>query len=117
MCYPVIDTTLPDGWNLIRLSGKPGAAVAARAQEFSPVYNVTTGAPPTLILHGTVDTLTPIAWSERFVTAMKACGNPVELVPFEGKRHAFITRGYGDDTTILQALERVNVFLRSLGWL
>jgi acetyl esterase/lipase len=115
--YPVIKTTMPGGWDLARLSEKSGGpAVAARAREFSPVDNVSAGVPPTLIMHGTADKLTPISWSEQFVKAMKEHGNQVELVPFAGQDHAFVTPHYGPDEIIVKALKRMDEFLRSLGW-
>jgi len=108
---PVIDTTLPDGWDLARLSGKPGQAVASRAKEFSPVDHVVAGAPPTLVIHGTADTVTPIEWSERFVAAMKAAGNEVEFLKLDGAKHAFVLPGWSAENFVRQAVEKTREFL------
>jgi len=105
---PVIDTTPPDGWNLRAW----GEAVAARSADLSPIDHVGPGAPPTLVIHGTSDTVTPFAWSERFVAAMRAAGNRVRLERLEGKHHAFIVPGYGDDATLAKALRLTDEFLR-----
>jgi len=113
---PVIDTTMPDGWDVARFGGKAGAAVAARAREFSPVDHVKAGAPPTLVIHGTDDTVTPIAWSERFVKAMQEAGNAVEFTQLEGRKHAFVIPFCSDDDTVRLAVERTGKFLVDNGW-
>lgn len=104
---PVIDTTPPDGWDL----KSQGAAVVARAKDLSPMDHVAAGAPPTLVIHGSADKVTPLAWSERFVAAMRAAGNTARLETLEGKGHAFIMPGYGDNATIARALELTDEFL------
>ncbi len=55
--------------------------------------------------------------SERFAEAMRKAGDSVDLVPVEGRDHAFITPGYGDDGTISNALARVDAFLAGHGFL
>lgn len=104
---PVIDTTPPDGWDL----KSQGASVAARAADLSPMDHVASGAPPTLVIHGSADTVTPLAWSERFVAAMRSAGNTARLETLEGKGHAFIVPGYGDNATLALALELTDAFL------
>ncbi len=113
---PVIDTTLPDGWNMARFGGKAGAAVANRAREFSPIDHVHAGAPPTLVIHGTADTVTPIAWSERFVKAMQDAGNPIEFTKLDGRKHAFVIPFCSDEASVREALERTWRFLADRGW-
>jgi acetyl esterase len=114
--YPITDTTPPDGWDVVRFGGRAGAAVAGRLAEFSPLDHVSTGAPPILVAHGTADTVVPFAMSERFAAALRARGNPLELVPFEGQNHAFITPGYGDDAAIGKALAVADAFLKEKGF-
>ena len=113
---PVIDTTMPDGWDMARFGGKAGVAVADRAREFSPVDHVKAGAPPTLVIHGTADTVTPIAWSERFVKKMQDAGNPVEFMKLEGRKHAFVIPFCSDDDMVRLAVERTWKFLVHCGW-
>jgi acetyl esterase len=117
LLYPITDTTPPDGWDVVRYGGKAGASVAGRLRELSPADNITTGAPPTLVLHGTADTVVPFSQSERFADAMRGKGNVCDWVPIEGAGHAFITPGYGDDAVIRRALARVDLFLEKLGYL
>ena len=113
---PVIDTTMPDGWDMARFGGKAGAAVAARAREFSPVDHVKAGAPPTLVIHGTADTVTPIAWSERFVKAMQDAGNSVQFMKLDGRKHAFVIPFCSDDESVRLAVERTWTFLEEKGF-
>lgn len=113
---PVIKTTLPDGWDMVRFGGKAGAAVADRAREFSPADHVAAGAPPTLVIHGTADTVTPLAWSERFVKAMEEAGNSIQFMRFEGRKHAFVIPFCSDDETVRLAVERTWQFLVDLRW-
>ncbi len=117
LIYPVLDLTSPDGWNLKKNSGKPGEAVLPRARELSPSDHVVQGAPPTLIFHGVKDTIVNVACSDRFVAAMKKAGNTCQYIRLEGKDHAFITRGWGDDATIVKSLGQVDDFLRTLAYL
>ncbi|MEI7436039.1 MAG: alpha/beta hydrolase [bacterium] len=104
---PVIDTTPPDGWDL----KSQGALVVARAADLSPMDHVSPGAPPTLVIHGSADTVTPLAGSERFVAAMRAAGNTARLETLADKGHAFIVPGYGDNATLARALKLTDDFL------
>jgi acetyl esterase/lipase len=104
---PVIDTTPPDGWDL----KSHGEAVVALAKDLSPMDHVSAGAPPTLVIHGSADKVTPLAGSERFVAAMRAAGTTARLETLDGKGHAFIVPGYGDNATIARALELTDDFL------
>lgn len=115
--YPIVDTTPPDGWDLVRFSGKPGQAVAGRARDFSPIDHIASGIPPLLVIHGTADTVVSPADAERFTAALRRAGNHAELEMIPGGRHAFFTLGYGDDATILRTLARIETFLATLGWI
>lgn len=112
--YPILNTVPPDGWDLAKDGGKAGETVATRAREFSPVHHVSEGMPPTLILHGDADTITPLRWSEQYAEKMRASGNRVDLIVFPGEDHAFMIRGYGSDRTMLDGLEKISSFLQSL---
>ena len=55
----------------------------------SPVTYATRDDPPTLILHGTKDTVVPLEQSEFLAEALKKAGVPHDLVRVEGAPHTF----------------------------
>ena len=55
----------------------------------SPLDHVRQDAPPFLVIHGTHDSLVPIAEAEAFVDAMELAGAPVEFVRVLGAQHGF----------------------------
>lgn len=59
----------------------------AKTAAVSPVTYVSEDNPPTLILHGTHDTLVPYAQSEELAAALKARGVPVWLQTLPGSGH------------------------------
>ncbi len=107
---PVIDTASEDGWRM-------GGYTPAQRRALSPAHNVRPGAPPTVVIHGDKDTVTPFRWSERFVAAMKAAGNDAELERLEGVGHAFLVPGYGRHAEMDDAVRRTEAFLRRIGYL
>ncbi|MEU8577198.1 alpha/beta hydrolase [Streptomyces asoensis] len=60
-----------------------------RARAASPVTYVTADAPPFLILHGTEDSLIPLAQSEQFSAALRQAGASVDFRPVPGADHAW----------------------------
>lgn len=60
-------------------------------REMSPIYHVSPGLPPILILHGGADTLTPLEQSEWFVARVREAGGTIELVVRPGKQHGWPT--------------------------
>ncbi len=54
-------------------------------KDFSPLHNIQTGAPPTLILLGTEDHLVPAATAEYYKTVMENVGSRCELKLYEGQ--------------------------------
>jgi acetyl esterase/lipase len=96
------------GWSgLYRLTGVDGTeppTAAARAllgcadtpcdgraiATASPYDQVHAAAPPTLLLHGTADTLVNVAQSERYAERLRAAGTKVELVLLPNVGHGFI---------------------------
>jgi acetyl esterase/lipase len=94
------------------------------ARDISPDEHVRKGLPPTLILQGDVDTVTPMAGAKRFCDRMRAAGNVCELHVYEGFGHLFTPAGTPDDgmpqpdqATSADALKRADRFLASLGFL
>ncbi len=78
--------------------------------------------PPTLILQGRTDRLTPTKYAQLFHDKMKALGYHCELIIYENCGHLF-TPSNLDDTGTPQpdkeisgkANEKADVFLRTLG--
>jgi len=55
----------------------------------SPVDYVTRSAPPFLVVHGTHDSLVPIAEAKMFVSDLEDAGATVEFVEVLGAQHGF----------------------------
>jgi acetyl esterase len=94
------------------------------ARDISPDEHVRKGLPPTLILQGDVDTVTPVTGARRFCERMRAAGNVCELHIYEGFGHLFTPAGTPDDgmpqpdpAISADASSRVDRFLESLGFL
>lgn len=106
-----------DSW-FQRLLGARG-----RAEAYSPDEHVRAGMPPTLILQGDVDTVTPLAGVRRFCDRMQEAGNTCELQVYEGFGHLFTPAGTPDNgqpapdrTIAADAMARADRFLQSLGF-
>lgn len=63
----------------------------------SPDKNVRKGLPPTTILQGRDDTVTPLAGVQNFADRMKAAGNTCELIIYDGVGHLFTPSSEPDD--------------------
>ena len=101
--YPVIDTSI---------GGYGKEKIGDRWEELSPVDNVRENLPPTLVLHGTGDTVTPFAGAKRFSQEMLRAGNHCQLISYEGGRHGYLIF---DLNLFDQALDQTEVFLSDLG--
>ena len=107
-----------DSWAQ-RLLGQHG-----NVRDISPDEHMRAGLPPTLILQGSTDTVTPLAGVQRFCSRMKAAGNTCELHVYEGFGHLFTPAGIPDNgqpqpdaATRSDALVRAERFLKSLGYI
>lgn len=69
----------------------------ASAAEISPDLFVREGLPPTLIVQGRTDTVTPTPGVERFCDRMRKAGNTCELFVYEGVGHLFTPSTEPDD--------------------
>jgi acetyl esterase len=100
--YPVIDTSS---------SGYGNAKCGERWREISPLHQVRKGVPPTIVFHGTGDTVTPYVGARAFDAAMHRAGNRCELVTHEGGVHGYFLydRALFDDT-----VRQTDEFLKSL---
>ncbi len=96
----------------------------ARAKDLTPDEHVRSGMPPTLILQGDIDTVTPLEGARRFAERMLAAGNRCELHVYEGYGHVFTPAGIPDDgmpqpdpAISADAKRRADEFLKSLGYM
>jgi len=101
--FPVIDTSK---------EGYGNAKIGERWQEISPLHRVKAGVPPTIIFHGTGDTVTPFKGAQAFHAAMLKAGNRCDLDVNEGGKHGYLMfdRALYEDT-----LRKTEAFLKSLG--
>ena len=70
-----------DGWFERKLQGRATAAA------YSPVEHVRASTPPTSIVQGDADTLTPLSGAERFCARSTELGGTCELNVYEGVGH------------------------------
>jgi acetyl esterase len=102
-----------------RLMGSKG-----KPEDFSPDEHVRPGLPPTIIVEGRHDTVTPLSGVQEFVDRMKAANNRCELYVFEGAGHLFTPVGTPDDDSPkpdpfieAAAFSKLDTFLVSLGYM
>ncbi len=70
------------------MGGKTTAEARELYAKASPFNHLTKGAPPTLILHGTVDELVPISQSDKLAAKLGELGVPYLYDRQEGWHHA-----------------------------
>lgn len=92
-------------------------ALHNREKEISPIDNVSSGAPPTIIFHGTADDNVPFHQATRFCEEMKKYANHCEVVPFEGLGHGFFNYNNGKNPAFFATMESTVKFLTSIGYL
>ncbi len=85
-------------------------------ETISPVHHVSSGVPPTIVMHGKTDTTVPYATAVAFEQAMKTAGNRCHLIGYEKQGHGFFNsgrkQGKYDDT-----VKEMDKFLVSVGFL
>lgn len=103
LMYPVIDTG-PNGYGNSRLGNN--------WKRISPVDRVVRGLPPTLILHGDEDKVTPYAGAKSFHRRMVAAGNDCELITGKGGHGYFIFQQEAYE----HAMAQVDQWLKAHGY-
>lgn len=88
-----------------------------RASEISPIHHVISGAPPTIIFHGTNDSSVPFQQAILFAEEMKKNGNYCEVIPYEGRGHGFFNYDKGNNPDFLSTMENTVKFLTSIGYI
>ena len=92
-------------------------SMKGRAIEISPFHNITKGAAPTIIFHGTDDESIPYHQVIRFCEEMKKYGNNCEVVLYEGRKHGFFHKYLGYEGDFISTLEHTVKFLTSIGYI
>jgi acetyl esterase/lipase len=103
---PVIDNG-PGGYGYER--------VGEQYKYFSPMHNISKGAPPTIFFLGTEDDLIPVETARYYQTVMEQVGSRCEVVLYEGEGHGFFN--YGSRYNYWQTVLKADEFLRSLGYI
>jgi acetyl esterase/lipase len=113
---PALDL-VNDGWFASLLQGR------ASAVELSPARHVSARTPPTCIVHGEKDTLTPLSGVQRYCAALQGFGRACDLHVYPGLGH-LLTRnlanqesGYDPDPVArADGIEKQHQFLKRLGF-
>lgn len=102
------------------------AGGAAQAAALSPDLHLRRGLPPSLLLQGELDTVTPASGAENFCRKMLALANPCQLKLYPGVGHLF-TRNLAqqenpdyraiDQQVSQDAMQTTLTFLRELGFI
>jgi len=82
---------------------------------FSPLHNIKTGAPPTIIFLGTNDQLVPIETAKYYQKVMNKVNSRCELFLYEGEGHGFFN--YKNFEYYKKTIAESDKFLQSLGYL
>jgi acetyl esterase len=103
---PVIDNG-PGGYGYERIGEK--------YKDFSPIHNITKGAPPTIFFLGTKDHHIPLETARYYKTVMEKVGSRCDLILFDGEGHGFFNYKYPENYK--RTLIETDKFLISLGYL
>lgn len=78
-----------------------------RFEEASPIHWVGPKAPPFLVVHGTADSIVPVAEARRFTAALQACGHSrFAYIELPGAQHAFEVFPSLRTLAVLRGVER-----------
>jgi acetyl esterase/lipase len=103
--YGVPDLSAPErAKQLVNFAGANDAETAENVRRASPVTYLDAKTPPVLILHGTVDTLVPIAASRQLADRLKQLGVAYQFVEIPGMGHAFDLKPKQLDRSNLQSM-------------
>jgi len=94
-----------------------GQRFGADPLDISPYHNLKSGAPPTIIFHGTDDTTVPISTIQIYCDKMKELGNKCKLVAYKGEPHGFFNYGKKSNGPFVDTVNKMDKFLVSIGYL
>lgn len=85
-------------------------------QDISPIDNIATNPPPSIVILGTEDIYLPVKTAQRYQTLIEAEQGICELHIYEGKEHGFFNI-WVSRPDLAQTMVQVDRFLVSLGYL
>jgi acetyl esterase len=94
--------------------------IGERYPEISPIHNIRSGVPPTIVFLGTEDNLIPVATAKLYKQKMEQWENRCELFLYEGQKHGFFNfreNSENDNKYFNETLAETRKFLESLGYL
>ena len=94
-------------------SGYGYERIGDRYQEISPIHNIDSAAPPTLVFFGTNDRLVPVETSLRFQKKMLEVGGRCDLFLYEDQDHGFFN--YDKKKYYRETVYQMHIFLHDLG--
>ncbi len=83
-------------------------------KSFSPMHNLTTDTPPSIVFFGTEDHLIPVSTAEEFKAMNQKNGVSSDLHLYEGYGHGFFNYGNNEDI-YWDTIEKTDQFLVELG--
>jgi len=83
----------------------------AKMEDCSPVHNLKTNVPPTIIFHGESDSTVKIETIYEFTKIMQEFGNKCELNVYKSQQHKHWTENWKD------VYNKIEIFLEELGYI
>lgn len=103
---PVIDNG-PGGYGYER--------IGENYKSFSPLHNIKTGVPPTILFLGTNDQLIPVETAKYYQIIMEIVKSRCDLHLYEGQEHGFFN--YKNFKYYKKTVSETDLFLQSLGYI
>lgn len=103
---PVIDNG-PGGYGFER--------IGEHYKNFSPLHNIKSGAPPTIIFLGTKDRLIPVATVKYYQKVMEKVNSPCQLYLYKNQGHGFFN--YNKFKYYKKTVSETDEFLQAQGFL
>lgn len=86
-------------------------------QQISPLHNIDSATPPTIVFLGTKDKLIPVATAENYQSRMREVDARCELRLYHGQEHGFFNQSKGAKGKYRETMIEADKFLSSLGYL
>jgi acetyl esterase/lipase len=84
-------------------------------KNFSPLHNIKSGVPPTIVFLGDKDHLIPVETAKYYKTIMEKVKSRCDLFVYEGQGHGFFN--YKNFEFYKKTVSETDIFLQSLGYL